>query len=161
MLLYLYLINGTPRASSDLSQAQTIVGDKLKERRDVSDVWWYDDHPYIPRQYLYGASHSEWLAAEEAGEEADISWEEMDQLIFPVDVPEPGITPLSPMEMLGPVVIQLSTTISTPEGARTITRGLPQSQWPNDAKGKADCLKAFYRDAEWALINEWINKEGS
>jgi hypothetical protein len=161
MLLYLYLIDGTPRAGTDLHQIQAALEDKLRERRDVSDVWWSEERPYIPRVYLYGGSHSDYEADVSAGVDPQFDWEEQDQLIFPMDLAEPGKTVISPLDTLGPVVVQLSMTLTTQEGTRTITRGFPEQNWPRDAKSRADCLKAFNRDVEWVLINEWIKKEGS
>lgn len=163
MLIYLFTIDGKPGFRTELHMAQAALEDKLRDRRDVSDVWWNDKNPYIPRVYLYGGSHSDYEANEAAGVDAmegNISWEEEDQLIFPVEVGEVA-PPAASLDQLGPVIVQLSTTVSSREGTRTITRGFSESNWPTDAKGKADRLKSFNRDVEWALINEWINKERS
>lgn len=166
MLLYLYLIDGKPQARTDLELAQAALEDKLRERRDVSDIWWGDENPYIPRVYLYGGLHSDYLAAEAADEDAEISWEEEDQLIFPVEIPEPQVptepvTGLKALDSLGPVTVQLVMTVASKDGTRTIMRGFSDQNWPRDAKGKANCLKSFTSDVEWALINEWRNEEGS
>jgi hypothetical protein len=160
MLMYLYLIDGKPQATTELNRAQGELEDKLLERRDVTEVWWDDESPLWARVYLYGGTHQQVMDAEAADEDSEVSWETTDQLIFPMDVGEPQ-TGLTRLDQLGPVVVQFSMTISSKDGTRTITRGFPEHHWPHNAKGRADCLKSFNRDVEWSLINEWIKKEGS
>lgn len=161
MLIYVFTLDGEPGFRTGLHQAQAVMEEKIRDRRDVSDVWWSDDNPYIPRVYLYGGSHADYEAAQAGDYDAEISWEEDRQLIWPMEVPDP-VSPVTPLDQLGPVVVQLSMTVSYKEGTRTITRGFSDQHWPGDAKGRADCLKSFTRDVEWILINEWIKeKEGS
>lgn len=85
MQIFLFVIDGVPGFRYDLAGAQVALGDRLRDNPNVSDVWWDDKHPYEARTYLYGASHTDYVASGDPMED-DISWETTDQLIWPVTV---------------------------------------------------------------------------
>lgn len=162
MLLYLFVLNGQPTARTELHRAQAALEDHLRDRRDVSDVWWSDENPYIPRVYLYGGSHSDYEANEAVGVDAmegDISWEEHDQLIWPMELPE---APTNPINILDPAGARMSLSIVTREGKREYDRVIPEEQWSKGIVEHNVLLMSFALDAAYGLSGPlYPKKEGS
>lgn len=156
MRLYLYLIDEEPHVGTDLHRIQGILEDRLLERREVSDVWWNDKNPFTPRVYLYGGSHSDWLAAEAADEDAEISWEEQDQLIWERTVP-PTETPSKTLDPLG---ISMSLKMVTPLSSFEMGRVIPMTVWEGSLH-RPDLIRSFAVEAAVALGAVLTPKEKS
>lgn len=162
MRLYLYLIDGTPRAGTDLSVVRSVLEANLRERPSVSDIWWDDEVPYIPRQYLYGTTHADYLASDDPMED-DISWQMEDQLIFPVEVDPHPSAPVSPIEPLG-ATMTLSVILPGNGSKTELTRVVSQTEWDVWTSYKATpCLPLYWFAVEAAdVIGKSLRKkEGS
>jgi hypothetical protein len=159
--LYLFVLDGRPAHRTELHMAQAVLEDHLRTRRDVSDVWWPEDNPYVPRVYLYGGSHSDYEANEAAGVDAmesDISWEEQDQLIWPVEI-EPHAVPAvsSPLDLLG-TKMTLSVVTSTEKAQ--MTRVIPESEW-SEKRIQPFLITMFATEAARGVAEALRSKEGS
>lgn len=162
MRLYLFVIDGKPTARTELHMAQAVVEDRLLERREVSEIWWDDENPYIPRQYLYGASHSDYLEAEAAAVDADVSWEQQEQFIWPVDVGEESSDPLPPLEVTG-VTLTMSVVMPDKRTKTELIRVVPQDEWDTWRSYKSSPtlpLHAFAVEAAQAIDETLDKKEG-
>lgn len=153
MRLYLYVTNGIPHAKTELATAQAAVEDHLRDRRDVSDVWWDEETPYIPRLYFYGASHSDYLA----DEDAEISWEQTDPYIFPVNVGAPA--PLPPV-FDNPDGVALTFRAVTTSGKAEMNRVIPLTDWEGFGGGSSLLLHMFAVEAAHH-VNAALKKERS
>lgn len=162
MYLYLFVLDGRPAHRTELHQAQAALEDSIRTRRDVSDVWWSEDNPCVPRVYLYGASHSDYEANEAAGVdamEADISWEEQDQLIWPVEI-EPNAIPAvpSPLDVLG---TRMTLSVITSAEKAEMTRVVPQELWDVSRLDHAKMIILFAAEAAHGVAGALSSKEGS
>lgn len=162
MLLYLFVLNGQPTARTELHRAQAALEDHLRDRRDVSDVWWSNDNPYIPRVYLYGGSHSDYEADVAAGVDPQSSWEEQDQLIWPLELDEPPQVPVTLTELPG-VTMTLSVVKSDDRTKTEMTRVVPQTEWDRWVRpgaGPLLPLHIFAVEAAQAIGDKLSKKEG-
>lgn len=161
MRLYLFTIDGKPGLRTELHMAQAAVEDTLRDRRDVSDVWWGEENPYIPRVYLYGGSHGGYEAALAAGVEAmeaDISWEEQDQLIFPVDVPVDSAIDTPRSDLPG---VTMTLSVVTPNRKTELSRVMPMGVWNDSALRRAQTVAMFAAEAAHHVSAALTPEEGS
>lgn len=158
MRLYLFVIDGKPMVRIDLHLAQAALEDHLRERRDVSDVWWDDKYPYEARTYLYeGSSHLKYISIPE-GEDEETCFETTDQLIWPVDLA--GI-PSAPIDILDPAGARLSLSVTTRQGKSEFDRVIPEQEWADNRMGTALLISKFALDAAYGLGDVLNPKEGS
>jgi len=160
--LYLFVLDDRPTYRTDLQAAQLAINERLSERHGVSDVWWSEDNPYVPRVYLYGATHLDHLAAEEAGEDvmdADISWEEQDQLIWPVEI-EPNSVPINPSP-LDPSGTQMTLSVTTSTEKAELTRVVPSTEWYAPTSDHGKMIFMFAAEAAHGVAGALRSKEGS
>jgi len=158
MRLYLYVIDGKPAVRTELHQAQASLEDHLRDRRDVSDVWWDDHSPLWARTYLYGASHQEAMAAETASVEADISWENTDQVIFPVDLDDVMVPVAPTLDLPG---VTMSLTVVTSEKKADLTRVVPKDLWDASQLDHSKMIIMFAAEAAHGVAGALRSEEGS
>jgi hypothetical protein len=134
--------------------AQAALEDNLRDRRDVSDVWWNDTNPYTPRVYLYGASHSDY----EADEFAELDWEEGEQLIWPVEI-EFEATPVSPLT-LDATGTKMTLAVTTSAGKAEMTRVVPEEQWAASLVEHSKMIIMFAAEAAHGVAGALSPEEG-
>lgn len=158
MRIYLFTIDGTPGARTELHGAQAALEDHFRKRQDVSDVWWDDEDPYNPRLYLYGPTHADWASLAEPWD-SDISFEEIGSVIFPLDLAEVPSEP--PLSILDPAGARLSLSVTTRKGTETVTRVIPEVEWREAALSRGSILGRFAMDTALAMGIRWSTQEGS
>jgi len=157
MKIFLFVIEGTPGYRLSLAEAQACLEDHLRDRRDVSDVWWDDENPYEARVYLYGASHSDYEADVAAGVDPNADWETTGQLIWPVTLPDSGHT-RKQEEVLPFGGAELSLTIRTDHHKEDFLRVIPDLTWSDNTLRPLITMN-FAVNAAQALIDRWTSKE--
>jgi hypothetical protein len=158
MRLYLFVIDGKPGFRTELHQAQACLEDHLRDRRDVSDVWWDDERPETARLYLYDGTHVTYMGTPE-GEDSEISYEEIGPLIFPVEVAFLGTNPV--LDPLGPLGARLTLSVQTETGTETVTRAVPEGEWPVKGHARGTLLGSFAVETAFAMGIRWSTQEGS
>lgn len=127
MQIYLFTIHGKPEFRHTLAEAQAALEDHLRDRRDVTDVWWDDESPYVARTYMYGSLHED--TAVEGYDGAD--FETTDRLIWPVTLPD-GERNTDQSSRLLTRGAELSLTIVTDHHKEQVSRMIPEEEWSEE-----------------------------
>jgi hypothetical protein len=157
MQIFLFVIDGKPGYRTTLAEAQACLEDHLRDRRDVSDVWWDDERPHEARLYYYGASHSDYEADLAAGNDPDASWETTDQLIWPVHLSE-GMRPMPPEPRLSCGGAELTLMVKTIRHKEQVVRIIPEKDW-SDVRLRPHVVRSFAVDAGQVLADHLTSKE--
>jgi hypothetical protein len=153
MQIFLFIIDGKPGLRLDLHEAQAALEDRLRNDRDVSDVWWDDDSPYEARKYLYGSSHTDTAALEYH----EVDFETTGQLIWPVTLADgehkrdrAGRPPFGEAE--------LTLTIVSGQYKEQVVRIIPEADWSED-RLRPHIVTSFAVNAGQALADRVTLKE--
>ena len=133
MKIYLFTINGRPGFRTDWRDAQACLEDHLRDRRDVTDVYWGDegDERWYARVYLYGSSHSDISANPEDDPYLGVNFETTDQLVWEMEVPSPDEpeVPVMMDPMMPGIGARLERKVITKNRKESVTEVVPQAEW--------------------------------
>lgn len=156
MKIYLFTIDGKPKHRCSLAEAQAVLEDYIRGRRDVTDVYWDDEYPYEARVYLYGSSHSD-FGRDPEDPYKDMNFETTDQLIWPVDL---GVNeePSRPGHRCPFGGAELTMTIRTQGQKGQFIRSIPEDVWDEEHL-RGHVIMSFATNAGQALADHWKLKE--
>lgn len=155
MKIYLFVLDGKPGYRCSVEEAQAVLEDHLRDRRDVSDVWWDDENPYEARVYMYGSSHSDYgLDPEDPYK--DLNFETTDQIIWPVTIPEDECKPVQRNPFGG---AELTLTVRVDGRCDQIIRSIPETDWNESRIPRSFLLLNFAAEAGQAMVDHWKSKE--
>lgn len=152
MKIFLFTIDGKPGFRHTLHEAQAVLEEHLRDVRDISDVWWDDEHPYEARKYMYGSSHSD-----TAVEDAEVDFETTDQLIWPVTLAD-GEHERRQNRILPWGGAELCLTVRTDRHKEQLVRVIPEKDWSED-RLRPHIVLNFAVNAGQALADHLTSKE--
>lgn len=160
MKIYVFMIDGKPRIRTDWRQAQSALEDHLRDRRDVSDVYWGDegDERWEARVYLYGSSHCDISANPEDDPYQGVNFETTDRLIWEFDLALPERAPVPQDALTEGLGALLELRITTEKGVESVTRAVPKSEWEGEHWVRGHAVWGFATETALNLGIRWAGE---
>jgi len=162
MKIYLFTVNGKPGFRTDWRSAQAVLEEHLRDRRDVSDVWWGDEgeERWYARTYLYGSSHSDISANPADDPYRGLNFETTDQLIWEAEVPSEDSPepPLTRDPMFPGVGAVFELTVRSGEGKISATHVVPTPEWEGPHWMRGHALWKFVTENALNIGIQWSKR---